>query len=319
MPADGFGSRPADGSGSRRVRCSASMCDEKLLFTNFGRGASHRRDLESADVWLARCLAPAGEPPNAGVLLAAAPAARRCQSPFLDLPNFNIWRVHFDALRTLDLGIYFTVMCSVLKELLGNRAVFPGPNVLVRLKQASRAYRQWCKAAKPASVVKHFTWRWVGGRFPCISQPPSLSRGGSRVGGSPAEQSCVSRRWAVSFCLGRRAGLQAACIVGSSRNGGCGAHCRLALGLALAVAASASAATQASTTARLPPHEGSCNGCATCASRSGPPRTTVCERACCRPTAGRRLLWRQAGSGSRRRSKRPWPRPQKRPWSSTTP
>ena len=171
VESGGAGHSPACGLAVRAAfRCSASMRNEKLLFTNFGREAPHRRDLESADAWLARCLAPAGEPPNAAALAAPAPAARRSQSPFLDLPDFNIWRVHFDALHTLDLGIYLTVMCSVLKELLQDRAVFDGRNIGVRLKQASYTYRRWCKLHKPAAVVREFTWRWVGGRFPCISQ-----------------------------------------------------------------------------------------------------------------------------------------------------
>ncbi len=67
-----------------------------LLFTNFSLDAEHRRTLLSHAEWLAE-----------------AREAERV-SPLVDLPGFDVWKVHFDIMHTLDLGVYQVIALRIV-------------------------------------------------------------------------------------------------------------------------------------------------------------------------------------------------------------
>lgn len=97
-------------------------------------------------------------------------AATGTVSPLLGIPGFNIWRVQFDIMHTLDLGVLTHALPSALTELTATADVFPAKTREGRLAQATQSYQVWCKANKIASAAKKFTTRWCEGPYPCIGQ-----------------------------------------------------------------------------------------------------------------------------------------------------
>jgi hypothetical protein len=80
-------------------RCRASRSIGRLLYTQFGRDARHRRTLVSSADW-------------------KRDAERQpLVSPLLSIPGFDIERAFWDALHTLDLGVYQVIVPSALAEL----------------------------------------------------------------------------------------------------------------------------------------------------------------------------------------------------------
>lgn len=102
--------------------------------------------------------------------MAAAATGPGPVSPLLGIPGFNIWRVQFDIMHTLDLGVLTHALPSALTELTAAADVFPAPTREGRLAQATQSYHVWCKANNIASAAKEFTKRWCEGPYPCIGQ-----------------------------------------------------------------------------------------------------------------------------------------------------
>lgn len=90
-------------------RCKASREIKRLLYTDFRRTARHRRTVIPASIW-------------------RRDAERQPRvSPLLQIPGFSIERVFFDALHTLDLGVYQVVVPTAMAELAASGAhVFAG-------------------------------------------------------------------------------------------------------------------------------------------------------------------------------------------------
>ena len=86
----------------------------------------------------------------------------------LRMPAFNIWRVQFDYMHTVDLGVLQHAVPSALAELCNE--FFEGPNLEERVRAASASYNSWCVANKVESKTRRITVQWVQGPWPCISQ-----------------------------------------------------------------------------------------------------------------------------------------------------
>ncbi len=67
--------------------------------------------------------------------------------PLILIPGFCIWRVHFDIMHTLDLGIYPTVLASVMWEITQRPGVFQGPS-RPRFKFGQVLPSQTCRGAR---------------------------------------------------------------------------------------------------------------------------------------------------------------------------
>jgi len=91
-------------------------------------------------------------------------------SPLLRLPAFDIWRVQFDIMHTLDLGILQLAIPSALQELTSAGGLFEGRTRECRVKAASAAYDYWCRKNKVQCRCKRITMQWVLGPRPKISQ-----------------------------------------------------------------------------------------------------------------------------------------------------
>jgi hypothetical protein len=95
-------------------------------------------------------------------------------SPLLEIPGFCVWRVFFDILHTLDLGILQVTLPSVMWELTeGNAGVWPGAARNDRFRAAFLEYRDWCARNRVSTRVKKAfdrkQWRKPG-RYPKITQ-----------------------------------------------------------------------------------------------------------------------------------------------------
>jgi hypothetical protein len=90
-------------------RCKASREITRLLYTDFRNTARHRRTLISSTDWRRDY------------------ERNPLVSPLLRIPGFSVERVFFDALHTLDLGVYQTVVPSAMAEMAAAGAnVFTG-------------------------------------------------------------------------------------------------------------------------------------------------------------------------------------------------
>ena len=94
----------------------------------------------------------------------------RGSSPLLHLPAFNSWRVQFDCMHTVDLGVLQHAVPSALQELCAHGGHFAGRNIEQRVAAASVAYNQWCKDTQVSAKTRRITVAWVQGPWPCISQ-----------------------------------------------------------------------------------------------------------------------------------------------------
>jgi len=91
-------------------------------------------------------------------------------SPLLSFPGFNIWRVQFDIMHTLDLGILQHAIPSALQELCAADGPFKGPTIESRVQAASAAYHKWCRDNHVTTKTKRISLQWVQGPWPRISQ-----------------------------------------------------------------------------------------------------------------------------------------------------
>jgi hypothetical protein len=123
------------------------------LYSNFGIDDELRATCVTSEGWLKAAVADPGP-----------------VSPLLHIPGFCIWRVHFDIMHTLDLGVLTHALPSALTELTATAEVFHASTREGRLQMATQSYRLWCKAHKIASVAKSFGKRWCEGPYPCIGQ-----------------------------------------------------------------------------------------------------------------------------------------------------
>ena len=128
--------------------CRAHKRIPGLSYTDFRREARHRRTRLTSAEWLMLALAAA------------------LVSPLLATPGFAVVRVLFDVMHCLDLGVYQVAIPSALAELTERPDVFDGPTLEQRLRQATRAYKTWCRENKVVSVARKLTKAWVEGPYP---------------------------------------------------------------------------------------------------------------------------------------------------------
>ena len=128
---------------------------ERLLYSNFARDSSLRATCVTSESWLEAAAADPGP-----------------VSPLLKIPGFCIWRVRFDIMHTLDLGILTHALPSALTELTAAADVFPANTRAKRLDLATQSYSNWCQAngITPANRARGFGKRWCEGPYPCIGQ-----------------------------------------------------------------------------------------------------------------------------------------------------
>ena len=140
---------------ARRQVCHLCLAERRgpLVFTDFRRHSPLRETLVADDEWLQE-----------------AQAGARV-SPLVAIPGFAIWRVFFDIMHCLDLGVLQVAIPSALAELVRPEAnVWPGRRVEERLAAATAAYRAWCIRHRVGAVAKRFTRQWVAGPFPQLTQ-----------------------------------------------------------------------------------------------------------------------------------------------------
>ena len=103
-----------------------------LELTRFAITAAHRATRLTSRAWYAKYSA-------CGVLL---------MCPLLLIPGFCIWKCMFDIMHTVDLGIYQTVLPSVLWTLTDrSRRPFRGSTRQKRFDSAYKAYSMSCRGA----------------------------------------------------------------------------------------------------------------------------------------------------------------------------
>ena len=94
----------------------------------------------------------------------------RGTSPLLQMPAFNIWKVQFDCMHTVDLGVLQHAIPSALQELCASGAHFEGTTIEQRVRAASVAYKEWCSANRVSAKARRITVHWLQGPWPSISQ-----------------------------------------------------------------------------------------------------------------------------------------------------
>lgn len=136
--------------------CEASKAEGDCVYTDFTATAGHRCTLTTSSAWHAAYLA----------------AAIVC--PLLLIPGFNIFRVFFDIMHTLDLGVYHVLLPSCLWELTSKNILWNSTTRGKRFSEAYAEYRGWCKTNKVKSITKkRFSFkrfRPTAGTYPTMSQ-----------------------------------------------------------------------------------------------------------------------------------------------------
>ena len=136
--------------------CSAGKAGD--LYTDFSQDAEHRKTKITTEEFMTTYLA----------------LAIIC--PLLLIPGFCIWRVFFDIMHTLDLGIYQYAIPSAMWEMTGegSSATWTGRSRQIRFSKAYVSYRLWCKANKVISVTKKQfklkRFRPTASKYPMITQ-----------------------------------------------------------------------------------------------------------------------------------------------------
>ena len=100
----------------------------------------------------------------------AAMADPHAVSPLLHIPGFCIWRVYFDIMHSLDLGVLTHALPSALTELTATADVWNAGTRKDRLKLATQSYHQWCRTNNIASKAAYFGTRWCKLPYPEIGQ-----------------------------------------------------------------------------------------------------------------------------------------------------
>ena len=138
--------------------CRAHTCIHRNMYTDVRRDANWRRTLVDAFQWW--------------IMMTAAVLV----SPLLYIPGFHIYRVGFDIMHTLDLGIMQNCAASTLWELTESPAdggIFEGQGREQRFEAAFRDYCEWVKRNRLPDRAKRFKkgqWKKKGQKYPCISQ-----------------------------------------------------------------------------------------------------------------------------------------------------
>ena len=134
--------------------------DPEYRYTNFLQTAGHRQSICGHREFMA-------------MMTAAAVV-----SPILFVIGFHVTRIIFDALHTLDLGIYQVVVPAALKELADVRSrVWEGSTIQAKLDAAYKDYTFWRKGHRVKTYVSKRFKRaaWLKGKkdsggYPKISQ-----------------------------------------------------------------------------------------------------------------------------------------------------
>ncbi len=134
------------------------LCDATkqgyMRYSNFRSDAPHRETLTSHMAWSKRC------------------AALAVVSPLLGISGFNIWRVQFDIMHVLDLGVLQVAVPSAMWELTDNCRVWAGASRQDRFDAAYAEYTAWCVRGKIQARVKRSkkaSWKSPG-EYPAITQ-----------------------------------------------------------------------------------------------------------------------------------------------------
>jgi hypothetical protein len=136
--------------------CEAEKRSGELCYANFAPNAGHRATVTTSDEFRNAYL------------------ARAYVSPLLLIIGFCIFRVFFDLMHTLDLGVFQYVIPSCLWELTSKRQLWNETTRQKRFQRAYAEYRVWCKAQKVKSVTKK---RFSFGRFrPSAGKYPFMSQ-----------------------------------------------------------------------------------------------------------------------------------------------
>lgn len=138
--------------------CAASKKNPETLYTDFRRDAGHRQTLVNPQQWLMEQL------------------ARPIHSPLLELPGFNLFRVAFDIMHCVDLGLLQSFIPSALWELTNSAApAWPGDTRTERFAAAFADYKRWCRQNNVLAGIRSTKWRPEDWRksntsYPRISQ-----------------------------------------------------------------------------------------------------------------------------------------------------
>lgn len=150
--------------------------------------ARHRRVLTTTRMWLK-------DHEHAQTLPAIA-----------NIVGFCIWRCYFDAMRTMDLGVYQIIVCSALVEFCAASAgIFAGALLLLRLRSATAHYRQFCKRRRLEYRCRRITKAFVTG--PRGPQPGDRDRSRKKEYADRALRS----KWQLRSMQQRCAAAAAAC------------------------------------------------------------------------------------------------------------
>ena len=138
--------------------CKAHKFIERLRFNDFRTDARHRQTCVDSTAWWTAY--------TAGVLV----------SPLVYIPGFDVWRLAYDLMHVLDLGVMQDCAASVLWQLTEPATaggIFDGDTRKDRFDAAYRDYSRWVKRQRlPAKArrFKHEQWRNRGTDFPSVSQ-----------------------------------------------------------------------------------------------------------------------------------------------------
>ena len=153
--------------------CKAHKKITRLLYTNFGRNAFHRRTRHS---W------------RKFKNWSSAQGIMQC--PFFTIPGFHIWRCLIDALHCIDLGVLQHAIASALVELV-DEGVWPGASEQEKFFAAHADYSAWCRARgeQPAPRFNHKKFS-PENDYACMTQ--NIAKGA---------QTRVMQHWILEVCM----------------------------------------------------------------------------------------------------------------------
>lgn len=147
--------------------CNAHVSIQRLRYTNYRRDAQHRNTLVDAVLWWTRY------------------AAAVLVSPLIYIVGFNIWRVTFDIMHCLELGVDQYAAPSTVWELtesLEDGGIFEGNSRHERFRDLYKDYSEWVKRNNLEDKARRFNWKqWrknvneigenrLNSKYPKISQ-----------------------------------------------------------------------------------------------------------------------------------------------------
>ena len=138
--------------------CRAHTTIARLRYTDFSRNAHHRNTMVDSRLWW-------------GMYTSAYLVC-----PLLHVPGFNVYRIVYDIMHTMDLGILQHGAASTMWELtepIGEGGIFVGGTRQERFDAAYLHYDAWVTRNHLPGKAKKFKatqWRKNGQHFPVIHQ-----------------------------------------------------------------------------------------------------------------------------------------------------